>query len=191
MTAPLSPGTTLVLLYQGARAVEALGAHAALRAAGRACELVAADALVATLEGARVVPHRLGYSALPQAEAVVLPGGDVARPLRDPALARALRERRGKWTLASGEAVRLAAAAGLTDARRVARGPGEAPIEGTESRAARLVADGRLLTCAGGDALVDLALHLVAQLDGEDAAKRAAHAMGREWRPFVMGAGVD
>lgn len=177
---------SLILVYENASAFEALGALSALHAAGRAAELVARDALVPTLEGARIVPHRLGYDAIARADALVIPGGDVARPLRDAELARALRERRGKWTAASGAGIELVAHAGLADGRTIA---GARAPPGGRTRPARLVADGRLLTCEPGDAVIDLALHLVAQLDGEEVAERAAHTLGREWRPFVMGAG--
>ena len=176
-----------VLLYPGVSGHEALGALAALRAAGVDAELVALDALVPTAEGARVVPMRLGYATLDAAPALVVPGGDVARVLHDAALARALRARRGRWTLTGGDAVRLLGP--LAESRRVAVPPGGEPPAGATASHARLVADGRLLTCAGGDALVDLVLHYVARERGEDAARRAAETLGRPLRTFAMGAG--
>lgn len=179
--------TVLVLLYEGVSGFEATGAFAALRAAGHAPAFVAREALVPTREGFRLVPHRLGHDTIPGATALVIPGGDAASALRDADLMRTLRARRGAHVLASGEGIRIAHGADLTTGRRVAQPPG-APLDGTENRPARLVEDGRLLTSAGGDAIVDLALHLVARLDGAEAAKLAAHALGREHRPFVMGA---
>jgi transcriptional regulator GlxA family with amidase domain len=176
-----------ILAYPGVSGAEALGALSALRAAGLDAELVSAEALVLTAEGARLVPHRLGYATLEAAPAVVLPGGDVARPLADAALARALRARRGRWLLAGGEGLRLASAAGLLEGRRVARLPGDLPLPGVEETPSRLVADARLLTALPGDALVDLVLHYVAREMGNDAAARAAHRLGREHRPFVLG----
>jgi transcriptional regulator GlxA family with amidase domain len=149
---------------------------------------VAAEALVPTREGARLVPHALGYDALAEAPAVVLPGGDVAKPLADAALLRALRARRGRWLLASGDALRLAAAAGYVEGRRVATLPGEPALSGTRGVGSRLVADGRLLTCFPGDPLVDLVLHWVERERGSPAAARAAHALGRELRTFAEGA---
>ncbi|GEM_PF-4868854 len=178
-----------ILLYEGVSAHEALGALAALRAAGLDADLVAAEALVATREGARLVPHALGYAKLEAARVAIIPGGDAEKALRDAGLLRALRARRGQWTLASGDAVRLAAAAGLAEGRRVARLPGEALIPGAaENAASRLVADGRLLTCFPGEPLVDLVLHLVEREEGAPAAQRAAHALGRELRTFALGA---
>jgi transcriptional regulator GlxA family with amidase domain len=177
----------LIVLYEGASSYEALGALAALRAAGRAADIVAIDALVRTREGARLVPDRLGYDALEKAPAVILPGGDVRKALADAALARALRARRGHFHLASGEAVRLLASAGLTDDRRLARLPGEPDIPGATSVHARLVADARLLTCFPGDAIIDLVLHWIGHEDGADAGEKAAAAMGREWKPFAFG----
>ena len=176
-----------IVLYEGASSLEALGALAALRASGRAAELVARDALVATSEGARVVPERLGYGTIPTAPAVIVPGGRIERALQDADLARALRARRGHFTLASGEAVRILAAAGLTEDRRVARMPGERDLAGATSVHARLVADARLLTSFPGDALIDLVLHWIGHEDGADAGERAAHALGREYRPFAFG----
>lgn len=176
-----------ILLYDGVSAYEALGAYAALRAAHVDAELVGPEALVPAKEGARLVPHRLGHQALESAEAVVLPGGDVTKALADPGLARALRTRRGKWVLASGEAVRLVAAAGLAEGRRLARMPGEAALH-ERTQGARLVADGRLLTSFPGDPLVDLVLHYVSRAVGPAEAQRAAHALGRKHRPFAFGA---
>lgn len=183
--------TVPVVVYPGVSGFEALGALAALRAAGREAELVAAEAVVTTSEGARLVPHRLGYQQVEAADALVLPGGDVAKVLADTALARALRARRGRFVLASGEALRVLQHAGLTDGRRVARLPGDAPIAGAEAVASRLVADGRLLTSHAGDALVDLVLHHVAHEEGAPRAERAAAALGREFRPFAYGSEAD
>lgn len=178
---------TCVVVYEGVSSFEALGALAALRASGRAAELVGMDALSRTIEGARIVPERLGYEALAQAPAVVVPGGDVKRALSDAPLAAALRARRGRFHLASGDAVRVLALAGLTQDRRVARMPGEPDLPGTVSVHARLVADARLLTSFPGDALIDLVLHWVGHEDGAAAGEKAAHALGREWRPFAFG----
>lgn len=187
MTAEAVP----VLLYEGASAFQAAGALAALRAAGRAPELVSGDAIVPTLEGARVVPARIGYDALPAAPALVVPGGELGRALHDAALVRALRERRGRFTLFAGDALRLAAAAGLVEGRRVARLPGDAPLPGAVPVASRLVADGRLLTCFDGDPLVDLVLHYVTMADGAEAAAKAAARLGRELRSYAYGAAPE
>jgi transcriptional regulator GlxA family with amidase domain len=179
-----------VLLYEGVSGAEALAALAALQGGGLAAELVSTEAVVTTREGARLVPARLGLGTLATAEAAVFPGGDVARVSVDVEVARTLRARRGHWNLFSGEAVHLAARVGLAEGRRVARPPDNAAVQGAEATApSRLVADGRLLTCTGGDALVDLALHYVAHVNGADAARRSAEAMGRAWQPYAMGAG--
>lgn len=179
---------TPVLLYPGVSGHEALGALAALEATGLGGELVAVEALVPTREGARLVPGRLGYETLATAEDAVLPGGDATTALVDAPLARALRGRKGRWTLASGDAVRLVAATGLADGRRVAVPPGLAAPPPARAAHARLVEDGRLLTCTGGDALIDLVLHHAAREAGEHAARRAAEALGREYRVFALGA---
>lgn len=181
------PEPVAIVLYPGASAFEALGVLAVMRAASWPAQLVGPEALVSTCEGARVVPDKLGYDAVASAPIAVLPGGDVGKALLDASLARALRARRGRFTLAGGEAIRLVAAAGLADERRVARLPGDAIPPGASAVAARLVADGRLLTCFAGDAIVDLALHLVGHEDGHEAATRAAAAIGREYKPFAFG----
>lgn len=183
--------TVVIVLYEGVSSAEALGSLAALRAAGEPAELVARDALVRSHEGARVVPDRLGYDRLEGATAVVLPGGDVARALADAALVRALRGRRGKFVLASGDAARVLAAAGLLAERRVARLPGAPEVAGATSVHARLVADGRVLTCFAGDAMVDLVLHWIGHERGEKVAKDAALALGREYRTFAFGSAQE
>lgn len=176
-----------IVLYEGVSSFEALGALAALRAADVPAELVAQEALVRSAEGARIVPDRLGYAPLEHAPAVVLPGGDVARALSDTALAKALRARRGRFALASGDAVRVIAATGLTAERRVSRLPGDAAIPGATTVHARLVADGRLLTSFAGDAMVDLVLHWVGHEHGDAKARAAAAKLGREYQAFAFG----
>ena len=184
---PMPTDAILVVLYEGVSGAEALGAHAALKASDLPVELVAPEALVRTIEGPRVVPDRLGYDAIATAPAVVLPHGDVRKPLADASLARALRARRGHATLASGDAARLLHAASLTEGRKIARAPGDPPIAGATGVHAPLVADARLLTCFPGDALVDLVLHFVGHEHGDDTARRAAQRLGREYRPFAYG----
>ena len=176
-----------ILAYPGVSGLEAVGALAALRAAGLPAELVSAEALVETQEGARLVPHRLGYATLEAAPLVVVPSGDAARALADAPLARALRARQGRWLAASGEGLRVAGAAGLLEGRKVARLPGEAPLPRVEETPSRTLADGRVLTSFAGDALLDLVLHYVARETDADRAARAAARLGREHRPFVLG----
>lgn len=176
-----------IVLYEGASSFEALGAAAALRAGGVPAQLVAHEALVRSQEGARIVPDRLGWSGLEHEPAIVVPSGDITRALADAGLARSLRTRRGKFVLAGGEAVRLVAAAGLADERRVSRLPGDAPIAGATTVHARLVADGRLLTCFAGDALVDLVLHWIGHEHGDTRARDAAAKLGREYQAFAFG----
>lgn len=177
-----------ILAYPGVSGHEVLGVLAVLHVAGLPAEVVSGEAVVPTREGARLVPNRISFATVEEAPAVVVPGGDVARALADPALTRALRARRGRWVLVGGEALRLAWGAGLLEGRQVARLPGEPPLAGAEEAPARLVADGRLLTCLGGDALLDLALHYVTRERGLPAAEAAARRLGREHRPFVLGA---
>lgn len=179
----------VIILYEGVSSHEAAGALAALRAAHRPAETAGPEALVRSQEGMRLVPDRLGWDALPAAPAAILPSGDVRKPLADAALARALRARRGHFTLAAGDAVHLLASAGLADGRRIARVPGEPALPGATSVHARLVADARLLTSFPGDALVDLVLHWIGHEDGAETGQRAAEAMGREWKPFAFAAG--
>jgi transcriptional regulator GlxA family with amidase domain len=176
-----------IILYEGVSSFEAFGALAALRAGGRPARLIGTEALVPTLEGPRVVPDKLGYDGLEHEDAVIVPGGDVKRPLADAALAKALRSRRGHYVLASGESIRILAAAGLCEGRRVARMPGESEIPGAVEVHARLVADARLLTSFAGDALIDLVIHWIEHEDGAKAGERAAHRLGREYRPFALG----
>lgn len=178
-----------IVVYEGVAGTEALGALAALRAAGLEAELTGVDAMVATREGARLVSTRLGYRTLATAEAVVVPGGESAKLLADALLAKELRARRGKWTLFSGEAILLADRVGLTEGRETAAPPTEAGPVDAKRTPGRLVADGRVLTSRAGDALTDLALHYAALQVGDDEARKAAETLGREWRPFVRGAG--
>lgn len=176
-----------IVVYEGVSGFEVFGALAALHAAGRVAELVGVDALLLTREGARIVPERLGYANLERSPCVIIPGGDTRKPLADVDLAKALRARRGSFVLASGDAVRVLAGAGLVEGRRISRVPGDSDIPGATSVHARLVADARLLTSFPGDALIDLVLHWIGHEDGAPAGEKAAHALGRDYRPFAFG----
>lgn len=165
------------------------------RALDATLETVAAEALVTTSSGVRLVPHRLGWGHLREADVIVLCGGPgvEAAAARDAPLVGALRahlERPGAARLlaACDTGVLVLARAGLLDGRRVASPRAHrdalAGAAGDVPLGARVVQDGRLVTAAGPAAGVELGLHLVARLASPDAAVRASEALEvRGWAP--------
>jgi transcriptional regulator GlxA family with amidase domain len=60
---------------------------------------------------------------------------------------------------------------------------GEAAPRTTVVRGVRYVDNGRVITSAGVQAGMDMALHVVAQLLGPDVARETAHYIEYEWNP--------
>lgn len=190
-----------IVLLDGTDELEVAGLAAAFGEARRdapdvACELVGAEALLASARGMRLVPHTLGWGALAGADALVLPGGrDVPeRASKDAALVAALRAHLAQGgasrVLASSSNGALALArAGLLEGRRVAtarehRDALAALGCDVDRSGKRVVRDGRVFTAAGPAAGVELGLALVAALVGERVAEAASDRLEvRAWSP--------
>lgn len=178
------------------------GAVAALTTAARAglangwgVETVAEDALVTSAGGVRVVPAKMGWGHLKDADVIVVVGGPGVpdRSARDAALTAALRAHLAshdsrRAVAAVGNGAFLLARAGLLEGRRAttARADRDALRERVAEvpAAQRVVWDGRVVTSAGPAAGVELGLELVARFATVDAALRTSELLEvRGWAP--------
>jgi cyclohexyl-isocyanide hydratase len=158
---------------------------------------VAAAALepVATDCGFGILPTTT-FEAAPQADVLLVPGGrGVDRAMQDPAVIEfARRQARGAaWVTSVCTGSLVLGAAGLLRGRRATcHWSSLALLDafGATPVAERVVRDGKLLTGAGVTSGIDLALTLVAELFGADAAREAQWLLEYEPQP-PFPAGLD
>ena len=139
--------------------------------------------------GLKIVPDFTLESA-PQPHLLVIPGGAGTRPLlQRPLLLEWIRQRhrRTEHTLSVCTGSLLLAKAGLLNGLRatthrdcLAELAALAP-DTTIDATARFTNNGQILTSAGISAGLDVSLHVVAQLHGEDVAKKTARYMEYHW----------
>lgn len=139
--------------------------------------------------GLRVTPDH-GLRNHPPLDVVLIPGGDVTAVLEEAEVIRWVKttSEAAKLTVSVCTGAFLLGAAGLLDDRRVTthwedvddlrRAYPRAQVETT----ARWIDVGDLVTSAGISAGIDMSLHLVRRLAGEDLALRTARQMDYEWR---------
>jgi transcriptional regulator GlxA family with amidase domain len=182
----MPPMRTEILTYDGFDELDAFGPHEVLTQAGFDVALVAhgADRIVAS-QGAIVVPHR---ELTDQAELLVVPGGgwtlrgpkgawaEVQRGVLPPLIAE--RHAAGTRIASVCTGAFLVAAGGLLDGRPATTHHDD--LDDLEAmgvrvvREARVVDDGDILTAAGVTSGIDLALWIVEQAKGRDAADAVA-----------------
>jgi transcriptional regulator GlxA family with amidase domain len=145
----------------------------------------------------------IGQDTVPPLEVLVVPGGwGTRREVKNRALIAALRtlapaSRAVTASVCTGAF--LLAETGLLDGRRVTthwaslerlrdayprvRVEGLVPGEAVRPYGVRFVDEGRVITSAGIAAGIDMALHLVARLAGDDVAQQTAERMEYRWEP--------
>lgn len=162
-----------IVLFDGVTALDAIGPYEVL------CRLPDTSVVfVATAPGMKRTDQGLGLSAdialhdLPAPDVIVVPGGRVDEAQGDAALRDWLRQAAATstWTTSVCTGSLLLAGAGLLDGRRatthwlehdeLAR-LGAVPVQ------ERVVVDGRIITCAGVSAGIDMALGLAGRLSGD------------------------
>ncbi|MDR0592798.1 MAG: DJ-1/PfpI family protein [Bifidobacteriaceae bacterium] len=122
-------------------------------------------------------------------DALFVPAGPgAAAAAADPAVLDLVRQcaAEAHWAAAAGSGGLILAGAGLLAGRRVAAGSDLASFEaaGAVPAALPLVHHGRIVTSAGQEAEVRLALELVATFYKDRYAAAAAEATGHPWRPL-------
>jgi transcriptional regulator GlxA family with amidase domain len=184
------PHTIAFLLFDGAEELDFIGPWEMFTLAGelrpgevRCYTASETGAVVTCAKGLRVLPD-CTFDDAPAADVVIIPGGIGTRRERDnPAMLAAIeRLRRGAAVTASVcTGALVLERAGLLDGRRavthrvglpiLARNPRVTLVEG-----ARYVDEGDIVTAAGVSAGIDMALHLIRRLWGEELARAVRDA---------------
>jgi putative intracellular protease/amidase len=197
------PKKVAILIFDGVQIIDYSGPYEVFADAGYDVFTVAATkrpVITAAGDGERIVP-KYTFADSPQADIVVIPGGGYEAPGNSAAVAWIKREHahdlhtmsvcNGAFTLAN---------AGLLDGLSATTTAGNIPrmrsaypkIKVVNDR--RVVDNGKVITTAGLSAGIDGALHMVAVMDGEDAAQSVALEIEYNWQPdngYVRGAMAD
>lgn len=172
-----------ILVYPGMTALDALGPYEVLRALrGAQLRFVWKEVgPIVTDSNVLVIGATHSFAEVTRPDLVLVPGSGThtARTMADPEVLAWLRavhpHTRITSSVCSGSLI--LAAAGLLEGRAATSHwsalPLLAPFGVTARAHDRIVADGKLRTAAGVSAGIDLALALVAELDGEQAARTA------------------
>ncbi len=190
--APAKPRTLGVVLYPGFELLDVYGPveiFGNLRPNVKVVMVAAAAGPVASAQGPKVVAD-CGFDDCPELDLVLVPGGrGTLNELKNAKLHEWLRKRAEKaeivMSVCTGSAI--LAKAGLLDGRRatsnkqyfslaVAQGPKVKWV-----KEARWVDDGDRVTSSGVSAGIDMALHVVARLLGEETARKVADGTEYQW----------
>jgi len=138
-----------------------------------------------------VTPH-FTFETCPPPDVLVVPGGFGARAaMRDTTIVEWVRRQheRAELTTSVCTGALILGVAGLLDGLRSTTHHGSYELLGetaprtTVVRGVRYVDNGRVITSAGVQAGMDMALHVVARLCGPEVARETAHYIEYEWDP--------
>ena len=143
--------------------------------------------------GLRVLPDKC-FADDPHPEILLIPGGYGTRPLLENSAVIdwiTARSADAELTLSVCTGSLLLAQAGLLDGLEATSHWGaldllaEIAPQVTVQRETRVVDNGDIITSAGVAAGIDMAFHVVARLQGPEAAEEAAHYMEYPWQPVL------
>jgi transcriptional regulator GlxA family with amidase domain len=146
---------------------------------------------VVRCRGGLLVQPNHTFDSHPPLDLVVIPGGyGTEREQENPVVLDWIARQRQHGTLTASVCTGafLLGAAGLLDGKRATThwttidGLREAHPATTVLADARVVDEGEIITSAGVSAGIDMALHVVRRLHGEEIARRTARDMEYEWR---------
>jgi putative intracellular protease/amidase len=192
-----------IVLFNGVEPIDYAGPYEVFAQAGFAVATVSADGKPVSGMGLKVAPD-YSFANAPPFDVLVVPGGNVGHPEHDPALIAFIRRRSAKarQVLSVCTGAYILAASGLLD--------GLEATTYTESlrdlaasypkiqviHDARWVDNGKIVTSAGLTTGIAAALHVVANLEGVEAARAIALRLEYDWQPsakagFVRGDMAD
>ena len=190
-----------ILVFNGVAMIDYSGPYEVFNHAGYNVYAVAATKhSIRSEEGLEVVP-KYTFADAPQADIVVIPGGAYEAPSNSATVAWIKKQDahdehtmsvcNGAFTLANtGLLNGLKATTTAGNILRMRRAYPQIKVVNDQ----RVVDNGKILTTAGLSAGIDGALHMVAVLDGEDAAQTIALMLEYNWQPdnsYVRGAMAD
>jgi putative intracellular protease/amidase len=197
------PKKVAILIFDGVQIIDYSGPYEVFADAGYEVYTVAATkhpVTTAAGDGMKLTP-KYTFSDAPQADIVVIPGGGYEAPSNSAAVAWIKRQHvhdqhtmsvcNGAFTLANtGLLNGLRATTTAGNMLRMRRTYPQIKVVNDE----RVIDDGKIITTAGLSAGIDGALHVVAVMDGEDAAQSVALGIEYDWQPnhpYVRGAMAD
>jgi putative intracellular protease/amidase len=195
------PKKVAILVFNDVALIDYSGPYEVFSHAGYDVYAVAATKhSIRSEEGLEVVP-KYSFADAPQADIVVVPGGGYEAPGDSAAVAWIKRQNahdehtmsvcNGAFTLANaGLLDGLSATTTAGNILRMQRTYPQIKVVNDQ----RVVDNGKIITTAGLSAGIDGALHLVAVLDGEDAAQTIALMLEYNWQPnnaYVRGLMAD
>lgn len=195
------PKKVAILIFNQVAMIDYSGPYEVFSHAGYDVYAVAATKhSIRSEEGLEVVP-KYSFADAPQADIVIIPGGAYEAPGDSAAAAWIKRQNahdehtmsvcNGAFTLANtGLLNGLSATTTAGNILRMKRTYPQINVVNDQ----RVVDNGKILATAGLSAGIDGALHLVAVLDGEDAAQTIALMLEYNWQPnnaYVRGAMAD
>ncbi|MFE0643613.1 DJ-1/PfpI family protein [Streptomyces sp. NPDC058877] len=168
-----------VLLYDRFTTLDAVGPYELLgRLPGAEVVFVAKEAgPVRNDQGSLALVADRSLAEVPRPDVVLVPGGPDARiALGDPEILDWLRtaDATSAWTTAVCTGSLVLAAAGLLDGRRATThwlAREELRALGVEPTGERVVFDGKYVTAAGVSSGIDMALHLIGRIAGDETAQ--------------------
>ncbi|MFD3993881.1 DJ-1/PfpI family protein [Streptomyces sp. NPDC058583] len=168
-----------VLLYQGFTTLDAVGPYELLaRIPGAETVFVAKEAgPVRNDQGSLALVADKTLAEVPRPDIVLVPGGpDSREAMSDPEIQGWLRtaDETSTWTTSVCTGSLLLAAAGVLDGRRATThwlAFEELRALGVEPTGERVVFDGKYVTAAGVSSGIDMALHLIGRIAGDEAAQ--------------------
>jgi transcriptional regulator GlxA family with amidase domain len=187
-----SPKKVAIFLYPGAEVLDFAGPSEVFAAAGFDTFTMSADGNDILSQGFITVKPQYSLDNAPVPDIVVFPGGGAREPSHDPRILEWIKKLhdRGCILMSVCTGAQILAKADLLNGKNVttwhgfikdlqAMLPNSVVLSDT-----RFVDNGNIITTAGVSAGIDGALHLVARLNGDDAAKSAAYYMEYEkWDP--------
>jgi putative intracellular protease/amidase len=198
---PAAPRKVAILIFDNVAMIDYAGPYEVFNHAGYDVYAVAATKhSIHSEEGLEVVP-KYSFDDAPQADIVVIPGGAYEAPSNSAAVFWIKRQNvhaehtmsvcNGAFTLANtGLLNGLSATTTAGNILRMRRTYPQIKVVNDQ----RVVDNGKILTTAGLSAGIDGALHMVAVLDGEDAAETIALMLEYDWQPnnaYVRAAMAD
>lgn len=191
-----------IVLFDGVQIIDFAAPYEVFGQAGFSVATVSPDGRpVTTAMGLSVSPDH-GFDDAPAFDVLLVPGGDIHAAAADEATLAFIRTRSvgAKHVLSVCTGSHILAATGLLDgltATTFYPAVGQLAADYPKIRVVsdrRWVDSGKIVTSAGLSSGIDAALHVVARLRGEDAARTTALHLEYDWRPddgFVRGRMAD
>lgn len=173
-----------ILVFDGGEVIDAMGPHEVFGAYGDVFDVftVAATADPVTLWGGLKVVPKYTFANAPQADILIVPGGDIKAPRTDEATHAWIKTQsaRTRYTMSVCNGAYILAETGLLDGLSATTTRHNIPKlqkafpKIRVVRDQRVVANGRIITTGGLSAGIDGALYIVGQVVGQGAAEQIA-----------------